>query len=66
MRVQVEGKNGDKIEGVIALKDESFVMLRIRGNMVRIFHWEHINDVKRVSKGDRQSINLDVFRKTRE
>jgi len=66
MRVLVEGKNGDKIEGTIALKDESFVMLKIRGNMIRVFHWEHINDVKRVFKGEKQSINLDVFRKTRE
>jgi hypothetical protein len=66
MRVLIEAKSGEKNEGTIALKDESFVMIKVRKNMIRVFHWDHIKDVKRVSRGEYQPVNIEVFRKTRE
>jgi hypothetical protein len=65
MRVQIETNNNEKLEGVVALKDESFLMVKLK-QKVRILHWDHILNVKRVTKNDKQPINLDVFRKSRE
>lgn len=64
MRLQVETKEGDKIEGVLELKDESFIMLKISKNIVRVFPWNTINTVKR--RGENNNINLESFRKARE
>ena len=64
MRILVETTEGDKFEGILALKDESFLMVKITKGMVRVMQWCHIKSVKR--KGDQKCINLDVFRKVRE
>lgn len=66
MRAFIVTKSGDSVEGTILLKDESFIMVKVKKNKVRVFHWEHILDVKRVVKGEYQSVNLDFFKKIRE
>jgi hypothetical protein len=66
MRVLVELKDGSQLEGVIGLKDESFLMIKLKRAAVRVFHWEHIYDVKYATKKEYISMNMDVFRKARE
>jgi hypothetical protein len=66
MRIVIECKDNSTIEGVLALKDESFVMIKMKRNTVGVYHWNHIKDVKRVFKGERQPINLEIFKKIRE
>lgn len=64
MRIYVETDEGD-FEGVLALKDESFLMVKV-DTKVKVIHWDNVCDVKRIIRGERISLDLDVFKKTRE
>lgn len=66
MRVTITGRDGLRTEGTVALKDESFVMVKVRNGVVRVFHWDNIKDLKKVVRGVGRSINIEVFRKIRE
>jgi hypothetical protein len=66
MKIEVKALDGETIEGVLALKDESIVIVKKRDNIVRVFHWNIIESVKRVYKGMKQDMNLDIFKKVRE
>lgn len=58
--------DGSKLTGTLMHKDESFVMLKIREQVVRILHWETICDIFRVEKRGLVKVNLAIFKKSRE
>ena len=66
MRIQIELKGGDIMEGTVVLKDESFIMIKKGKNRIQVIHWECIKDVKRIFKGEKQSINIGIFKRIRE
>ena len=65
MRLIVKDKE-ESTEGILVRKDSSFLAIRLPNANVRVWHWSHIENVKRIYKGKEFEVNLEAMRKGRE
>lgn len=66
MKLELELTNGTSDIGNFEHKDDSFVMIRKGEKRIRIYHWTHIKGVFRLEKRGRISVNLKIFKRSKE
>ncbi len=65
MRIEITLKDKDKepIEGIVALKNESILILKVDKEHVRAFYWSDLARIHRINKGDRVRISINNFKR---
>lgn len=65
MRVEIITHDDKKHEGIVALRDESFIVLK-NDSLVDIIHWDKVKELFSIKRETKKELFIENFKKIRE